>query len=58
MDSGGLTVSKVNGHTEFNQYYVQCQETIKYNADYIQHTCMPCAALHKIMVKIYNNTEN
>ena len=30
MDSCGLTVSKVNGHTEFNQYYVQCQETIKY----------------------------
>ena len=23
MDSGGSTVSKVNVHTEFNQYYVQ-----------------------------------
>ena len=24
----------------------------------IYNTCMPCAALDKIMVKIYNNTEN
>ena len=37
MDLGGLTVSKVNVHTEFNQYYVQFQETIKIYADYIQH---------------------
>ena len=57
MDSGGLTVSKVNGHTEFNQYYVQFQETIKYMQT-TYNTCMPCAALDKIMVKIYNNTEN
>ena len=42
MDSGGLTVSKVNVHTEFNQYYVQFQETIKIYADYIQHVHALC----------------
>ena len=54
-DGGGSTVSKVNFDTEFNQYYVQFQETIKY-----MHTItwMPCAALDKLMVKVYNNNEN
>ena len=57
MDSGGLTVSKVNVHTEFNQYYVQFQETIKIYADYIQHV-HALGALDKIIVKIHNITEN
>ena len=43
MDSGGLTVSKVNVHTEFNQYYVQFQETIKIYAHYIQHLHALCS---------------
>ena len=41
--------------TEFNQYYVQFQETIKYMRTI---TWMPCAALDKLMVKVYNNNEN
>lgn len=56
-DGGGSTVSKVNFHTEFNQQYVQFQETIKYMHT-IYNTCMPCAALDKIMVKVYNDDEN
>ena len=46
-----------NGHTEFNQYYVQFQETIKIYADYIQHV-HALGALDKIIVKIHNITEN
>ena len=41
-DGEGSTVSKVNVHTEFNQYYVQFQETINIYADYIQHLHALC----------------
>ena len=38
-DGGGSTVSKVNVHTEFNQYYVQFQETVNICTLYTTPAC-------------------
>ena len=38
-DGEGSTVSKVNVHTEFNQYYVQFQETVNIRTLYTTPAC-------------------
>lgn len=46
MDSWGSTMSKVNVHAKFNQYYVQFQDTIKIYADYSVYTTPACLMRH------------
>ena len=38
-DGGGSTMSKINVHTEFNQYDVQFQETVNICTLYITPAC-------------------